>query len=75
VFPHSVYLLGLGVGSVFTRPFEVYPLDVGPPPATQAKPALGPEEVIAEMIKIGSLFRSTDDGTPPTSPDSQPPTA
>jgi len=33
MFPHSVYMVGLAEGWIFSQPFETRPIDVGPPAA------------------------------------------
>ena len=58
LFPHSVYAIGLGVGSVFTQPFETFPIDVGPAPAAEPEVVLSEEETAAEFAKIVNLFEA-----------------
>jgi hypothetical protein len=56
LFPHSVYAIGLGVGSVFTQPFETHPIDLGEMPAIDKSVALSDQEKAAELASILELF-------------------
>jgi hypothetical protein len=58
LFPASVYAIGLGVGSVFEQPFQTFPIEVGPPPATAAIPELSTEENTAEIGRLLALFKA-----------------
>lgn len=58
LFPHSVYAIGLGAGSVFTQPFDTFPIDVGPAPEAEPKVTLSPEEIATEVAKIIDLFKA-----------------
>jgi hypothetical protein len=53
-----VYAIGLGVGSVFEQPFQTFPIEVGPPPATAAIPELSTEENTAEIGRLLALFKA-----------------
>jgi hypothetical protein len=73
LFPNSVYAVGLGAGSVFTQPFETYPIEVGPPLVTAPKQELSPEEMTAEMANVLKLFKAKTDEAAAASSDSQTP--
>jgi sulfur-carrier protein adenylyltransferase/sulfurtransferase len=57
-FPHSVYAIGLGVGSVFRQPFETFPIDVGTPPPSESTPELTPNEITEEISRLMELFKA-----------------
>jgi hypothetical protein len=57
VFPHSVYAIGMGIGSVFTAPFDTRPIDVGPPPAEAPQQVLTEEEIADEVSTILELLK------------------
>jgi hypothetical protein len=61
-FPHAIYLVGLGEGSIFTQAFEAYPVDVSPAPPAPVRDSLSPDESAAEMMTILRLFRNKYDG-------------
>ena len=63
LFPNSVYAIGLGIGSVFTQPFETFPIDVGPPPPAEPMKQLSPDAVAAEIAKIVELFEARTNET------------
>lgn len=63
-FPHSVYAVGLGEGSVFTQPFDTRPIDVGPPLQPQPTATLTDDEEKAEYSEIGKLFGVSDETSP-----------
>jgi hypothetical protein len=71
LFPNSVYAIGLGAGSVFTRPFETFPIEVGPPPATEPNDELSPNAQAAEVRKILDLLKALTDETTAASEDNQ----
>jgi sulfur-carrier protein adenylyltransferase/sulfurtransferase len=73
LFPNSVYAVGLGAGSVFTQPFETYPIEVGPPLATAPKRESSPEEMTAEIANVLKLFKAKTDEAAAASQDSQTP--
>jgi hypothetical protein len=75
LFPHSVYAIGLGIGSVFNEPFDTSPIDVGPPPATAPAVELSPEETSAEIANIVNLYKDLANETNPSSADHQTPQA
>jgi molybdopterin/thiamine biosynthesis adenylyltransferase len=56
LFPHSVYAIGLGVGSVFRQPFETHPIDLGETPVAKGAVTLSDEERTAELAGILALF-------------------
>jgi hypothetical protein len=56
LFPYSAYAIGLGVGSVFTQPFEIFPIEIPKAPAAERKRLLSTEESAAELARIISLF-------------------
>jgi len=73
LFPNSVYAIGLGAGSVFTQPFETYPIEVGPPLPTEPKQELPPEEMAAEIANVLKLFKVKSDEAAAAPQDSQTP--
>ena len=75
IFPHSVYAIGMGVGSVFTEPFDTRPIDVGPPPVEAAKSALSEEEIAAQVTAILELFKACSDEAAAASKNNQAPQA
>jgi hypothetical protein len=75
LFPHSVYAIGLGIGSVFTQPFDTSPIDVGPPPDVAPAVQLSPEETSAEIANILNLYKALAHETNPSSADHQTPQA
>ena len=58
LFPHSVYVIGLGVGSVFEQPFQTFPIEVGDPPPSEATPELSTEEIGEEFSSLMNLFKA-----------------
>ena len=68
LFPNSVYAIGLGVGSVFTQPFETFPIEVGQPPPAEPKAQLSSDAIAAEIAKIVELIeaRTNEAVTAPT---------
>jgi len=58
LFPHSVYAIGLGIGSVFSQPFETWPIELGPPPESQPLVQLSPDEVAGEIAAIVDLYKA-----------------
>lgn len=71
IFPNSVYAVGLGVGSVFTQPFDTRPIEVGPPPAQIPQKALTEDERKAEIGKIVELFIALSNEAPSAPPHNQ----
>jgi hypothetical protein len=61
LFPHSVYAIGLGVGSVFDQLFQTFPIEVGPPPQTEGVPELSPEESAEEFARLMALLKARAD--------------
>jgi len=55
IFPHSVYLIGLAEGWIFTQPFETRPIDVGEPVPHTEQP-MDEGAAIAERARIRRLF-------------------
>jgi sulfur-carrier protein adenylyltransferase/sulfurtransferase len=74
-FPHSVYAIGLGVGSVFTEPFDTRPIDVGLPPAEAPKPQLSEAEAQAEMMRLLDILKPKADEAPAAPTGNQAPAA
>lgn len=74
-FPHSVYAIGLGAGSVFTEPFDTRPIDVGPPPAELPQQQLSQVDAQAEFATLLQFIKPTADETSATPPDNQTPPA
>ena len=73
LFPNSAYAIGLGVGSVFTQPFETYPIEVGAMQPDSPADVLSKDEAAAEVAKIVQLVQaranevaSTPDNNQPT---------
>jgi molybdopterin/thiamine biosynthesis adenylyltransferase len=62
VFPYSVYLIGLSKGWIFEQPFEVHPLDVGPPREVASEDRLDPAEHQAEVDRIVQLLTEHKNG-------------
>jgi sulfur-carrier protein adenylyltransferase/sulfurtransferase len=73
LFPNSVYAIGLGVGSVFTQPFETYPIEVGPPLPKEPKQELSSEDVAVEIANVLKLFKAKSDEAAAASQNSQTP--
>jgi sulfur-carrier protein adenylyltransferase/sulfurtransferase len=71
LFPNSVYAIGLGVGSVFTQPFDTSPIEVGPPPEAEPKEQLSPDATAAEFAKILELFKARTNEAAATPEDNQ----
>jgi hypothetical protein len=74
-FPHSVYAIGLGVGSVFTEPFDTRPIVVGPPPVEQPLQALSEDETNAELTRLIDYLKQKTDEATAAPPDNQTPAA
>lgn len=72
MFPNSVYAIGLGAGSVFSQPFETYPIEVGPPPPEPPTVELSEEEAAAEIAALMALLKEKVDGTASTAQDRRP---
>ncbi len=73
LFPNSVYAIGLGAGSVFSQPFETYPIEVGPPLPTEPKEELSPEDMAAEIANVFKLFKAKSDEAAAAPQDNQAP--
>lgn len=73
IFPNSVYMIGLSRGWIFERPFETYPIDVGPPIISGTSSAISPEERAAELARILQLFEEHRDAASSTAADHQTP--
>ena len=58
LFPHSVYAIGLGVGSVFDQPFQTFPIEVGVPAPSEPAPELTPDEVTDEFARLMKLIKA-----------------
>lgn len=61
IFPNSVYTVGLGAGSVFSQPFEVFPIEVGDAPADEDKAQLTEQELGEEVANIMAMFKARAD--------------
>lgn len=61
IFPNSAYAIGLGAGSIFTQPFEVFPIEVGYAPSDEAKVQLTEEELGEEVANIMAMFKARAD--------------
>ena len=59
LFPHSVYAIGLGVGSVFDQPFQTFPIETGRS-ASQGElaPELSEEEMGEEFARLIKSIQS-----------------
>jgi hypothetical protein len=75
IFPNSVYAIGLGIGSVFTQPFDTRPIEVGPPPAEALQESLTEDERKAEIGKIVELFLALSNEAAAAPPSNQAPAA
>lgn len=75
LFPNSVYVIGLGPGSVFTQPFETFPIEVGAPLAAKLKEELSPEANAEEIAKVVELIRARKNEAKAASGDNQTPQA
>ena len=74
-FPYSAYAIGLGVGSVFTEPFDTRPIEVGPPPAEVPQQQLGEAEAQAELMRLFDFLKPKTDEAPAAPPGNQTPAA
>ncbi|ARP99679.1 E2/E1-associated domain-containing protein [Pseudorhodoplanes sinuspersici] len=72
-FPHSAYAIGLGVGSVFTEPFDTRPIEVGQPPAEQPPQLLSEAETKAELTRLIEYFQRKPDEVGVAPPNNQAP--
>jgi hypothetical protein len=75
LFPHSVYAIGLGVGSVFTQPFETFPIEVGSAPEVEPKKQLAPDVEAAEIERLVGLFKARSNDSSSASQDNRAPQA
>ncbi len=75
VFPCSAYLIGLKQGSVFTQPFDTYPITVPDIVEEPVDAGLSPEESVAEIMTLIQLSKRQNDGTPPIESTGQSPTS
>ncbi|MBB4376383.1 ThiF family adenylyltransferase [Bradyrhizobium sp. SBR1B] len=57
LFPNSVYAIGLGADSVFSQPFETYPIDVGAPPPEPEIIELSDQEKATEIATLLELLK------------------
>jgi sulfur-carrier protein adenylyltransferase/sulfurtransferase len=69
-FPNSVYLIGLAKGWIFEKPFETFPIDVGPP-ISDSQAALDTEEAAKVLAQIVQLFAEHKDAASIIDPDNQ----
>nr|WP_276555702.1 ThiF family adenylyltransferase [Bradyrhizobium elkanii] len=69
IFPCSVYAIGLGADSVFSQPFDTYPIDVGPPPPEPEVVELSNEEKVIEIATLLELLKDKIGGADPTAQD------
>lgn len=56
-YPNSVYAIGLASASVFSQPFDTYPIDVGLCAMPEKVKELSKEEQIEEIERILELFK------------------
>jgi sulfur-carrier protein adenylyltransferase/sulfurtransferase len=75
LFPNSVYAIGLGVGSIFTQPFETFPIQVGRALVAASQEQLTAEEAAVEVAKIVDLIKARKDETAVAADNSQTPPA
>jgi sulfur-carrier protein adenylyltransferase/sulfurtransferase len=73
LFPNSVYMIGLAEGWIFERPFETYPIDVGPPAALGSSAVMDPDERAGELKRIFQLFEEHQHAASSADPDRQTP--
>jgi molybdopterin/thiamine biosynthesis adenylyltransferase len=64
-FPHSVYALGMGEGSVFSQPFHTLPIEVGPANPRMPKEVLSKEEAGKQLADIVSIFVNQNETNTP----------
>jgi molybdopterin/thiamine biosynthesis adenylyltransferase len=75
LFPNSVYAIGLGIGSVFTQPFETFPIEVGPAPVAASQEQLPAEAAAVEVAKIIELIKAHRNETAVAAENNQTPPA
>jgi sulfur-carrier protein adenylyltransferase/sulfurtransferase len=73
MFPNSVYMVGLAEGWIFERPFETYPIDVGPPAVVASGTPIDLEENKAELTRILQLFEKYQNAASSAASDHQTP--
>jgi hypothetical protein len=56
LFPHSAYTIGLAPGSVFSQPFQTFPIETGAHPVLEPEKTLSADETSAELDRIIRLF-------------------
>jgi molybdopterin/thiamine biosynthesis adenylyltransferase len=56
LFPYSAYAIGLAPGSVFSEPFQTFPIDTGAQPVLEPEKTLSADEAKAELHQIIRLF-------------------
>ena len=64
LFPKSVYVIGLKAGSVFSQPFETFPLDVENTLSQDEGAKLDPAEAAKEAMRVLDLLVKTKDAAP-----------
>lgn len=74
LFPYSVYVISLGDGWMFKEPFQVYPISLSMPSATEQM-ELNPEETKAEFERILDLLKEYKNATAPAGADAEAPAA
>jgi molybdopterin/thiamine biosynthesis adenylyltransferase len=73
MFPHSVYMVGLAEGWIFSQPFETCPIDVGSPTPEPEAAEDSEQEVEAEFEFVKKLFSDYEDEGADSAPDNQTP--
>ena len=56
LFPYSAYAIGLAPGSVFSQPFQTFPIDTDAQPVLEPEKTLSAAEASAELSQIIQLF-------------------
>jgi sulfur-carrier protein adenylyltransferase/sulfurtransferase len=66
VFPYPVYLIGMREGWIFSQPFQIWPIEVGPPPPETENPV--DQTVLHEETQrlLELLKKKTNETTPAT---------
>ena len=58
IFPNSIYLIGLAEYWIFSRPFETYPVEVGPADLPKEEQDITTDENAAELQRLVRLFEN-----------------
>ena len=60
-YPDSAYMIGVEKAGLFNSAFETYPIVIGTPPASAAKPEPNADEAAVELVKISQLLTEHKD--------------